>query len=1056
MLQNTINLQPENYLALDEEIIFYLGATVQNKNWSLIDKLKEQLLNAEVLTVCAHYKTDTYENFKLLLPDFLVNFQESLDKDNLQIVGIDTDRQLIKYKKYIYNHGVFTLIPNQGTAIIIDNVKQANSDYSDLDEWAMDGDYLRSVLRKITAYFDAEKEKEEENIVDRRMMRNVIEPIRNYTNYENLVELQAAMGNDYIFYEDYEVVSSKAGEQKFQFYSSSFDPENEKFGIDSFVDIETTEELNDEVKKRIKGIITDREISDRGVCFQISVRGQFDHSLIPRRDGRIFMQINDVQKRVRERVLNAIERGQVESQYMYRFFKNFSAGNYTPQEGWEEFKKKLEEGDRPPNPRQMEAIQRGIETDDIQLVLGPPGTGKTTVIVSWIDFFISQGKRILISSQNNSAVDNVLERAGKNERAHIVRIGNPEKVQENCQKYLPDRQVKDLAQIYENALQNGVSALVSDQRKLQKSLNEINQLFEPYQTAYAEAQKLFQMRSDMLKICKMMVERENTRKKELAEIERIMELRAQKRIFLYDTAHRNIFIRFLRRPYVAKVRKELKESEESLRAAVRAFDRTVEEYNAASESLQAKLADGPYRQEKRILEEAVKKCENAVLNPELTSVYKNQVRTYTVDRRDIEASVDSLNNAKKNYENYIRLLHKAEGAIGGFQKSLEQKRNDIVTNILLKSSNVVGATCIGINSKRDFAGIKFDVAIIDEAGQIQIHNAIVPMSRAKKTLMLGDHLQIPPLVNDDLARLCKMDGVSTELLEKSFFEYLFTKMENDDAKTPNLTRLDEQFRMPGNISDVISKWFYNGEYRARYDMTKWTPLIPGTHKPLVLVDTGKEEGRFEYSEDDAKQDMQRGKKVENCLTGPGYANVMEAQIAADIVTAVMNSGILKDRDDKGRPLEVQDHIGIISAYGKQVRTICNELRKRKLGLRDEQISAMCASLDSFQGQERPIIIYSSTRSTSYKNPDQARVGFMKELRRLNVAFTRCQVQLVIIGDIDYLTGCRYEMIDQETGEPVPNQSEKKYAEFMSTVVAQAKSENGEFLQRRELLARMGR
>ena len=60
---------------------------------------------------------------------------------------------------------------------------------------------------------------------------------------------------------------------------------------------------------------------------------------------------------------------------------------------------------------------------------------------------------------------------------------------------------------------------------------------------------------------------------------------------------------------------------------------------------------------------------------------------------------------------------------------------------------------------------------------------------------------------------------------------------------------------------------------------------------------------------------------------------------------------------------------------------------------------MVASLDSFQGQERPLILYSLTRSTTYKKSEMGRVGFMKELRRLNVAFTRCQKQLVIVGDM---------------------------------------------------------
>ena len=120
------------------------------------------------------------------------------------------------------------------------------------------------------------------------------------------------------------------------------------------------------------------------------------------------------------------------------------------------------------------------------------------------------------------------------------------------------------------------------------------------------------------------------------------------------------------------------------------------------------------------------------------------------------------------------------------------------------------------------------------------------------------------------------------------------------------------------------------------------------------------------------------------------------------------------------------------------------MRKEQIKITDAQIFSIAASLDSFQGQERPLIIYSSTRSSRRKPENKARVGFMKELRRLNVAFTRCQKQLVIIGDLDYLTSCKYEELDPETGEPVPNKSEKKYAEFMGKMVTQSKSDKGEF------------
>lgn len=94
----------------------------------------------------------------------------------------------------------------------------------------------------------------------------------------------------------------------------------------------------------------------------------------------------------------------------------------------------------------------------------------------------------------------------------------------------------------------------------------------------------------------------------------------------------------------------------------------------------------------------------------------------------------------------------------------------------------------------------------------------------------------------------------------------------------------------------------------------------------------------------------------------------------------------KEEKAKGEYLEkIEDNIGIISAYGAQVRLIRERLGKKKLGIKESQIRSMVASLDSFQGQERPLILYSLTRSTTYKKPEMGRVGFMKELRRLNVA-----------------------------------------------------------------------
>ena len=113
-------------------------------------------------------------------------------------------------------------------------------------------------------------------------------------------------------------------------------------------------------------------------------------------------------------------------------------------------------------------------------------------------------------------------------------------------------------------------------------------------------------------------------------------------------------------------------------------------------------------------------------------------------------------------------------------------------------------------------------------------------------------------------------------------------------------------------------------------------------------------------------------------------------------------------------------MGIISAYGAQVRLIREYVAKRVPGITQKQLRDMVASLDSFQGQERPLIIYSLTRSRENTNPRKGRVGFMKELRRLNVAFTRAQQQLIIVGDVDYLSCCMNTQRRDDGGDWICN------------------------------------
>ena len=212
-------------------------------------------------------------------------------------------------------------------------------------------------------------------------------------------------------------------------------------------------------------------------------------------------------------------------------------------------------------------------------------------------------------------------------------------------------------------------------------------------------------------------------------------------------------------------------------------------------------------------------------------------------------------------------------------------------------------------------------------------------------------------------------------------------IERVTADQKKMVNLNSQFRMPGNISDVISEWFYESNYFSSYDMKRFMPMISGTDKPLVVISTSDHRDRLE-AQPESKM---------------GYYNAYEAELAADLVERAIQSRPEAERETFCKA--IVDKIGVISAYGAQVRVIRERLRKRCPYLEPRQIQSMVASLDSFQGQERPLIIYSLTRSTVDIKPHKGRVGFMKELRRLNVAFTRSKKQLVILGDIDYLCKC---------------------------------------------------
>jgi hypothetical protein len=347
------------------------------------------------------------------------------------------------------------------------------------------------------------------------------------------------------------------------------------------------------------------------------------------------------------------------------------------------------------------------------------------------------------------------------------------------------------------------------------------------------------------------------------------------------------------------------------------------------------------------------------------------------------------------FQSSFPLLQRRHAILVDWRTRLASRTGDLYP-VLIRFADVVGATCIGIATDPHFADIEFDLAIADEAGQIGLPDLLVPLVRAKRALLVGDHHQLPPFVEDEvkawleqvspeaLPDMAWVDEETTEaemvtgLLTQSAFESLFST-----ADPSHVVRLDLQYRMPQAVADFASRYFYDGQLKTTerdkvYSMPHADPLFK---KPLVFVDTSA----LPLGQ---RRDSAPGRDMSNpeAWGMHGYVNRLEARLIADIAAVYNRAGL--------------DWI-VIVPYRAQAQRIRRELARRLPAAPDLNLDERVATVDSFQGGECDQVIYGFTRSNY-----ECRVGFLRELRRLNVAITRARKQLVLVGDVATLTQAR--------------------------------------------------
>jgi len=296
---------------------------------------------------------------------------------------------------------------------------------------------------------------------------------------------------------------------------------------------------------------------------------------------------------------------------------------------------------------------------------------------------------------------------------------------------------------------------------------------------------------------------------------------------------------------------------------------------------------------------------------------------------------------------------------------------------------------------------------VDEAGQISTPNLLVPLIRARRSVLVGDHHQLPPFLDSevqgwasDLQRTAQADPARAEriagLLKRSAFEDCY-----ETADDSHRVMLTVQRRMPQEIADFVSRAFYDGALLTEHDGTARDPVFA---RPFALVDTA--------DQPEGQRRERQVRRSEEWGAG-GYVNELEAALITQLVTGC--AGAYRDW-------------ALIMPYRAQVERVRELIAKALGGDAAENVG----TVDAFQGGERDLIIYGFTRSNA-----RGDIGFLREQRRLNVAVTRARRQLVLVGDTTTLTRA----------------SDEPFAALMRDLIDHLRS-NGDIRASREVAARL--
>lgn len=617
------------------------------------------------------------------------------------------------------------------------------------------------------------------------------------------------------------------------------------------------------------------------------------------------------------------------------------------------------------NPEQTAALEMAINTPDIALIQGPPGTGKTTVIKAiaerFREIFEAEEKRlqkadpehslrspkILITSFQNEAVDNAISTPlpgdipAFRKTAKRAKDGSKEQYQKSLENWYSGLKATLLGMIEDKA----APEFVEKKRSLDDEFLSYKNAGEPIEKAAALIDRYLSF----------------------------VEIPYPKNVVAEAKAIIAAAFAATSDDYVDPIVKKL----ESQRITPEAFEDDGER-NARRLAAHIRINDDLGIAEDILLAiEAV--CDEDYSSEDFSEYVKavDMLRKrfckdkVTIDPKDKDTINECIlklaNTFSKHYLGTLSSMESKKSLIlSNFLNRLEQDYEMIVQ----KYSMTTAATCQASMDLRESVDKTYDLVIIDEAARANPLDLFIPMSMGRKIILVGDHKQLPHMLEPDVLKLLTDDPKFKDIpeIEKSLFERLFEMFSK--GQKPKAIPLTKQFRMHPEICSFVSDSFYDGILQTAKSVTA------DDRKSSSDINNGKALTFVNIP-------ISRGAEA----SGVSKTRWAEVEVIGKDIRHILD-------------VDPDASIGIITFYAAQAQML---KRHTDSFLNDEEKANIeIGTVDAFQGKEFDYVLLSCVRSNAPRDGKQPVVGFLEKPNRLCVAFSRSIRQLAVYGDAETL------------------------------------------------------